>query len=104
MNETGNQPQIARYFSAHSGFHGKVPVQLIGTLVSGEYVYFRARGCEATLEIASTQADWSNDRILARWSKKVEYDPENPFGLGLMEPDACVELVKPWLDEYLGSK
>lgn len=97
-------PALARYFSVHSGPDGRVPVQLIGTLVSGEYVYFRARGCEATLEIAASQADWRNDRLLASWSKKVEYDPENLFGLGVMEADECVELITSWLDEYLGSK
>lgn len=97
-------PELARYFSVHSGPGGKVPVQLIGTLASGEYVYFRARGLKATLEIAQSEADWSDDRLLAKFSKEVEYDPENPFGLGVMEFDEAVELIKPWLDAYLGSK
>lgn len=93
---------LAPYFSAHSGPGGKVPVQLIGTLFTGEFVYFRARGLKITLEVAASEADWSAGRLLAKYSKEVEADPGEPFGVGVMEPDDCVEVIKPWLDKYLG--
>lgn len=91
------------WFLQFWGPSGQWPVQLIGVLTSGEYVYFRARGSRITLEVAASQEDWSASRYLARFFKRFETSDEYPYGASTLEPEKCVELIKGWLTEYLGG-
>ena len=91
------------WFSDLHGPYGKVPVQFVGSLVSGEYVYFRARGEEVSLEVYPSEADFEADlNLIARYSEKVERHDD--LGAGLMDNETCVGYIKEWVSTYLTHK
>jgi hypothetical protein len=78
-------------FASCEGPSGAMPTQLFGTLVTGEYVYFRARHNVCKMEISEDSRNQS--RLLARYV--VQY-----WDAGWIEGDKVCELIKTWLDRY----
>lgn len=90
-------------FTHWRGPYGAVPVQFLGELKTGEFVYFRARGRKLSMQIAATQSDWEESRYLANFEEPYEapaMDAEDPFGAGLCPADRCVAQILTWLKLY----
>lgn len=90
-------------FAWFEGPFGCVPVQLVGNLTTGEYVYFSARFNRARFEVYASRSAWDRDeKPLASYEQKFEI--ENDIGVGMMEADQCVELILSWLSQYRSSR
>lgn len=101
------------WFTELEGPWGQMPVQFTGRLSSGEYVYFRARGTEISLEIYATAQDADEmENAIACYCKTVKRedvvparqlaaDPESiVLGAGVLAVDTCVALIKEWVSTY----
>ncbi|MBZ0186638.1 MAG: hypothetical protein K8F91_10350 [Candidatus Obscuribacterales bacterium] len=87
------------FFSNFEGPFGLVPVQLVGNLTTGEYVYFRARMRKASLTIFESEEAWlTSDNAIATFEKT--YDIEDDIGIGCMDADEAATLVSQWLTLY----
>ncbi|HEY9788054.1 MAG TPA: hypothetical protein V6D17_21880 [Candidatus Obscuribacterales bacterium] len=92
------------WFRQFWGPSGAFPVQLVGVLTSGEYVYFRARGSEIKLNIATSEEDVFSACCPTTFRKDCEVNEDNPFGASMLDPACAVELIKNWLTEYFRAK
>ncbi len=87
-------------FRTFTGPAGGYPVQLEGTLTTGEFVYFRARGQKASLTVSHTD-DLMADPIV-RYEEVVT--PDDPQGASTLPVERCVALIKAWLGQYLAAR
>lgn len=87
---------LSSYFSAFCGPWGGCPVQLTGHLKTGEYVYFRARGCRVELEISKTEEQQPHARYL-----KELHVLNHELGTGVLPAEICTIFISRWLDDYL---
>jgi hypothetical protein len=83
------------YFSEFWGPDGICPVQLMGFLKNGEFVYFRARGKKLELEIAATVDGAPH----ARYSKLLDVR-NSELGTGNLPVALSVEYIERWLGDY----
>ncbi|MBK9141058.1 MAG: hypothetical protein IPM23_01080 [Candidatus Melainabacteria bacterium] len=91
------------FFAWFDGPFGGVPVQLVGNLTTGEYVYFCARFDCARLEVHTSRSAWERDeKPLASYEQTFEI--EDDIGVGMMEADQCVELILSWLSQYRSTR
>lgn len=90
-------PTLARaeLFSEFWGPDGICPVQLMGFLKNGEFVYFRARGKKVELEISATVDAAPH----ARYSKQLDVK-NSELGTGELPAAICVDYVQRWLGDY----
>lgn len=99
------------FFSHWKGPYGAVPVQFLGELKTGEFVYFRARGRKLSMQIAASQGDWEESRYLANFEEPYDApnaepnaqpnsETEDPFGAGLCPADRCATQILTWLKLY----
>jgi hypothetical protein len=77
------------------GIFGYFPVQMCGTLHTGETVYFRARGKKASFEISS------GDTLVL--SFEHEFVGADPMYSSLLSGAKCVELIMWWLESYINK-
>ena len=103
LTETG-------WFQKMVGPFGKVPVQFFGVLATGEFIYFRGRGKEASLEVYPSQEDEENGcNLIARYSmtypaRQDLQDGEVDFGAGVMPEATAQALIQEWVSTYLRHK
>lgn len=89
--------QQSGWFSRGIGPLGGCPVQLFGQLTTGEFVYFRARGEEVTMEIFQR-----GSKPHKCFSEQVFVD--HPLGTGVLPTEQAVAMIERWLTEYQGEK
>ncbi len=82
-------------FTRFKGPFGVCPVQLFGMLLSGEAVYFRARGKKVEMEIKSAP----HAEPHAHYVKLLDVNHE--LGTGILPNDICVEYINRWLADYI---
>ena len=84
-------------FQRWQGPFGAVPVQFVGELKQGQYVYFRARGSKIAMQIASSEEHWQNNDYLAEFEEPY-FDPEGgPLQAGLCPGDFCTNKIVAWV-------
>lgn len=83
------------FFKDFWGPNGICPVQLMGLLKTGEFVYFRARGNKVELEISATVDGAPH----ARYSKRLDVR-NSELGTGALPASICVEFITRWLRDY----
>ncbi len=75
-------------FRSFTGPFGQRPIQGEGYLVTGEFVYFRARETKVEVEVYRTRTDLGlNDRRLAYFRQEVPYDA------GYLPDDWCAQYI-----------
>ncbi len=85
------------FFREFWGPSGGCPVQLMGILKNGDFVYFRARGKKVELEI-SREVD---GEVHACYRKR--YEIKHELGTGILPESVAVPLIKRWLTDYSGK-
>jgi hypothetical protein len=76
---------------------GNCPVQAEGLLPTGEWYYFRARGCHWSLEISNDEEAWARDEFLFSICEEWGED----FDAGWMPYETAVELATRAINEYM---
>jgi hypothetical protein len=84
------------YFKEFWGPSGMCPVQLMGTLVNGDFVYFRARGSKVVLEVSHLIEGAAH----ATYRKTVVVEGTE-LGTGVLPDAYAVACISRWLDDYL---
>ena len=82
---------------------GNCPVQAWGNLDSGEYYYFRSRGCRWSLDVCKSESDWwswKDDRFLFQYSEN--YGSE--YEAGWITSRQAVRFATKAIKLYLQSK
>lgn len=97
LRDAEPHPQLLAldYFREFWGPSGICPVQLMGYLHSGEFVYFRARGRKVSL---SFHADADSEPFR---TFECSLDYKHELGTGALPVEICVSYIKDWLREYL---
>lgn len=104
------------------GPSGGYPVQMQARLLTGEHIYFRARGVSCTMEVrrtimGKTIVEYSVPvEVVSRRSKKFNavvgktpkpgqpYRTKNEFGCSTINRNVAVALITRWVGEYLTAK
>lgn len=95
----------ADLFSEFWGPDGACPVQLMGFLRNGEFVYFRSRGKKVEMEVSAT-VDGAPHACYC----KLLNVKNDELGTSRLPIQICVEYIRRWLSDYasrcgsIGSK
>lgn len=90
-------------FQRWQGPFGAVPVQFVGELKQGHYVYFRARGKKIAMQIASSEEHWQNSEYLAEFEEPY-FDAEGgPLQAGLCPSDFCANKIVAWVKIFIAA-
>lgn len=93
--QENNELARSGLFSQHFGPCGACPVQLVGYLESGEFVYFRARGRKVELQISRDP----DAPVHASYFQELEV-VNHELGTGVLPVAICLEYIKNWLSDY----
>ena len=77
--------------------YGYAPVQIEGTLKTGEYYYFRARGEHWVLQVAKDEKAWFSNNLTFNY--KIRYSNDR-FGAGWMSKREAIIFATAGLDRY----
>lgn len=97
----GGKEAAAQVQATYPGLYmttGTAPVQIEGELPSGEWLYFRARGCHWSLTIAPTEADIFDETQMIFY-RTAEYGSE--FDASWMPHVQAWAIVAQLVDEFL---
>lgn len=85
------------------GPFGAVPVQLLGELKLGPFVYFRARGCKIAMQIAISEEHWQQSDYLATFEEPY-FDPDGgELQAGLCPSNFCADKIVQWVKCYIST-
>ena len=88
-------PALAGLFRSYTAPFGRGPVQFEGYLVSGEFVYAKARETKVQVEVYRTKADFGDDaKRLGHYRQTVPYDA------GVMPHDTFVAHIARLVGQY----
>ena len=96
--------QQSDLFRHWQGPFGAVPVQLLGELKQGQYIYFRARGSKISMQIASSEAHWQHSEYLATFEEPYFDADSGPLQAGLCPSDFCASKIVDWVKLYLANQ
>ncbi len=91
-DEVNRELMDTGWFSQLDGPEGQFPAQAFGTLMSGEDVYFRARGTRAALEVTPTEGQGPRrryEKVLGSGRDAAELDSED-----------WAKMMRKWLTLY----